>query len=345
MLKRLHPRDRLWLLADPQLDQLFIKCDLHISGKIAKQSLIELVQKNIIDKYPKFSWQIAPTGKIQISHNLDFDYHITEDKDFVLDKAKPLWKFNIKADNENSIIQVFIHHCLVDGLSLVAILKELTMPFKNSYPLKLFRKPKLKFNPLFNLSVAFGIIKTLLRVIFSKSSINLGKNFQYQSKIRTQKNNPQMTEFGQILEEIAAEKIKTNNLLLGIPVSLASNNKRINNGLGNFFAFVPLSVKRGKHIYSDLQSMKKRGHILGTYYVSLLIGSLPLKMGQYFAKFISSHIYGVVSSIYVSSNKLEILSHPITSINAWAPILDGQQFSITLVSYNKQISVNELNRV
>jgi hypothetical protein len=194
--------------------------------------------------------------------------------------------------------------------------------------------------------VFFGILKTLLRIVFSKAIKIYGSDKKHESKVwEKQLNNSDISEFGLILEQVAKDKIAKKNLLIGIPVSLATNHKRIKNGLGNFFAFVPLTIKQNKHIYLDLKTIKKRGEIIGTYLVSLLIGLLPLKIGKHFAKFISSHIYGVVSGVFVSSHVLEILGVKVNRINAWAPILEGQKFSVTTVAYNNQITVNELERV
>jgi len=346
MRKRLHPRDRLWFLADPNLDQLIIRCEIILDGVIDQNLFQNLVIEKLVNKYDKFKWVIDSYGQIKISTEIEKAYHFSLKASDQLVKDKPLWKFELKNENNTSIIVFQIHHCLVDGLSLVAILKELSNEFyvtsKTSQRIRKINT--IEIPAIF--SIAFGVLITFFRVIFSKTIKLYNKEKNYLSSIwQKQPNNPDITEFGLILEKVAREKTQQNKLLLGIPVSLVTNHKRVRSGLGNFFAFVPLTVKEDKHVYSDLQSLKKKGEVLGTYIVSLLIGTLPLKIGNYFARFISSHIYGVVSGVFVSSHALEVLGVRVNRINAWAPILEGQKFSVTTVSYNNQITVNELERI
>ena len=77
--------------------------------------------------------------------------------------------------------------------------------------------------------------------------------------------------------------------------------------------------------------MKKQGEVLGAYFISVFIGSMPTVIGRYLSKFVSSHIFGIVSGVQVSRLALNLLGSEIKQIKAWAPILGGQKFSITSV--------------
>jgi len=341
---RFHPRDRLWFLADSNLEKLIIKCEMYVAGSINIEQLRQLIKEQIVNKYSKFHWVINPDSTIKYQDDLDFSYHITQDQEINLLKDKPLWRFNISKDQEDTKIEFHIHHCLLDGLSLVSLLRQLAKANVSDHFLT---KPLRKqFSPGIAFGVGIGVIKTLLRILFAKTNHELKTGTKLTSSSRPILTGQSVvTDFEDVLAETVKKKITSPKSLIGVPVSMVTNSQRVKAGLGNFFAFLPLTVDRGEHIFSDLKTKKKTREVLSTYLVSMFIGSLPLKLGKYFVKFISSHIFGVISGVYVSSNVLKILDKEITRINAWAPILDGQHFSITTVTYNRQITINEVSRV
>jgi hypothetical protein len=94
----------------------------------------------------------------------------------------------------------------------------------------------------------------------------------------------------------------------------------------------------------EFRTMKKQGEVLGAYFISVFIGSMPTVIGRYLSKFVSSHIFGIVSGVQVSRSVLSLLGSEITHIKAWAPILGGQKFSITSVHYKGEVTLNQVIR-
>jgi hypothetical protein len=94
----------------------------------------------------------------------------------------------------------------------------------------------------------------------------------------------------------------------------------------------------------EFRTMKKQGEVLGAYFISVFIGSMPTVIGRYLSKFVSSHIFGIVSGVQVSRSVLNLLGSEIKHIKAWAPILGGQKFSITSVHYAGEVTLNQVIR-
>jgi len=94
----------------------------------------------------------------------------------------------------------------------------------------------------------------------------------------------------------------------------------------------------------EFRTMKKQGEVLGAYFISVFIGSMPTFLGRYLSKFVSSHIFGIVSGVQVSRSVLNLLGSEIKHIKAWAPILGGQKFSITSVHYAGEVTLNQVIR-
>jgi hypothetical protein len=154
------------------------------------------------------------------------------------------------------------------------------------------------------------------------------------------------TDFETILENLILDpalKIKENSII-AVPISISSLTNRINNGLGNKFALSPLPKKSQISIVDEFRTMKKQGEVLGAYFISVFIGSMPTFIGRYLSKFVSSHIFGIVSGVQVSRLVLKLLGSEITHIKAWAPILSGQKFSITSVHYKGEVTLNQVIR-
>jgi hypothetical protein len=194
-----------------------------------------------------------------------------------------------------------------------------------------------------------GVGKTISALVFSPKvklnlphhSINYSSNDWTKPAIRNDR-----TDFENILEKLISkpELEISNKSIIAIPVTLSTLNNRINNGLGNKFALSPLPLKIEKSIVEEFRTIKKQGEVLGAYFMSVLIGSLPAFIGRTLSKFASSHILGLISGVQVSSSKLKLLDSEIQHIKAWAPILSGQKFSITSVHYAGTISLNQVIR-
>ena len=342
--RKLPARDRLWVFADPGLDQLIIRCELMLGGPVSVESLRELVQERLVSKFERFSWVIKSCGGVDKSGSVDLLKHVTENSKIDINSSRPLWQFNL-VDKQK--IEIGVHHCLADGLSLVAILKRLTE--KNPSPIT---KPvRYRSKPSWNLAFRTlqGIGKTIEALVFSpKVKLALsGRGVEYSSsdwqKPLVKSNR---TDFESILEKLvlAPELGISNKSIIAIPVTISTLNNRINNGLGNKFALSPLPLKMEQSIVEEFRTIKKQGEVLGAYFMSVFIGSLPPFIGRTFSKFASSHILGIISGVQVSSSVLRLLDSEIKHIKAWAPILAGQKFSITSVHYAGAVSLNRVIR-
>jgi len=69
---RFHARDRLWFLADPNLEKLIIKCEMYVAGSINIEQLRQLIKEQIVNKYSKFHWVINPDSTIKYQDDLVF---------------------------------------------------------------------------------------------------------------------------------------------------------------------------------------------------------------------------------------------------------------------------------
>ncbi len=344
MNKKLPARDRLWVFADPGLDQLIIRCELALSHPISIESLRALVKERLLSNFERFSWIIKPSGRINTTQKVDLSKHVTENSLLQISPTRPLWQFNLV---NNQKIEIAVHHCLADGLSLVAILKRLT----EKTPSPITKPLRSKSTPTFHLAfrTMLGVGKTISALVFSpKVKLNLPHHSINYSSSDWQKpalrNN--RTDFENILEKLILNpELEINHKsIIAIPVTLSTLNHRINNGLGNKFALSPLPLKLEKSIVEEFRTIKKQGEVLGAYFMSVLIGSLPAFIGRTLSKFASSHILGLISGVQVSSSKLKLLDSEIQHIKAWAPILSGQKFSITSVHYAGTISLNRVIR-
>lgn len=344
MIKKLPARDRLWVFADPGLDQLIIRCELALANSISIDSLRRLVTERLLTNFERFSWIIKPSGRINHRHPIDLPKHVTENSLISLTPSRPLWQINLV---NNRTIEIGVHHCLADGLSLVAILKKLTETNPSFITKPLKTRSKITLN--LALRTIQGVGKTISALVFSPKvklklnhhTINYSSSNWPKPAIRNDR-----TDFENILENLVAKpELEINNKsVIAIPVTLSTLNSRIQNGLGNKFALSPLPLKLEKSIVEEFRTIKKQGEVLGAYFMSVLIGSLPAFIGRTLSKFASSHILGLISDIQVSHSKLKLLDSEILNIKAWAPILSGQKFSITSVHYAGTISLNQVIR-
>jgi hypothetical protein len=343
MKNKLSPRDRLWVFADPSLKELIIRCELHLAKPITVEDLRQLVQERLIQNFERFSWIISSGGHTKRANNLDLAEHVTANNQIAIDPQRPLWQFNLV---NNSKIEIGVHHALADGLSLVAILRKLT----EEKPVAI-KSTKSKARPSWSmiLRTIQGVFKALF-VIFLSPNVKLAdaeSNKNYSSKDWSRPDKlTNRTDFETILENLILDpalEIKENSII-AVPISISSLTNRINNGLGNKFALSPLPKKSQISIVDEFRTMKKQGEVLGAYFISVFIGSMPTVIGRYLSKFVSSHIFGIVSGVQVSRFVLKLLGSEITHIKAWAPILSGQKFSITSVHYKGEVTLNQVIR-
>ena len=94
MKKKLSPRDRLWVFADPSLKELIISCELQLAQPITVENLRLLVQERLINNFERFSWIISSAGYTSRANNLDLTQHVTANEQIVIDPQRPLWQFN-----------------------------------------------------------------------------------------------------------------------------------------------------------------------------------------------------------------------------------------------------------
>ena len=341
MRNKLSPRDRLWVFADPGLKELIIKCELHLATPITVDNLRQLVQERLIQNFERFSWIINTKGEYRRVNNLDITKHVTENSSIVIDPQRPLWQFNLV---NNSKIEIGVHHALADGLSLVAILRKLT----EEKPV-VIKPGKTRNRPSWSmiLRTIQGVFKALFTIFISPTVklalLETNKNYSTKTWVRPDKLTNR-TDFETILEDLILDpslEIKENSII-AVPISISSLTNRINNGLGNKFALSPLPKKSQISIVDEFRTMKKQGEVLGAYFISVFIGSMPTVIGRYLSKFVSSHIFGIVSGVQVSRLALNLLGSEIKQIKAWAPILGGQKFSITSVHYKGEVTLNQV---
>jgi len=343
MRNKLSPRDRLWVFADPSLKELIIKCELQLSTPITVENLRKLVQERLIQNFERFSWIISSDGHIRRANNLDITQHVTENDQIVIDSKRPLWQFNLV---KNTKIEIGVHHALADGLSLVAILRKLT----EEKPV-VIKPSKSRARPSWSmiLRTIQGILKALFAIFISPNVklANLETSKNYSSKDWSRPDRlTNRTDFETILENLILDpalEIKEKSII-AVPISISTLTNRINNGLGNKFALSPLPKKSQISIVDEFRTMKKQGEVLGAYFLSVFIGSMPTFIGRYLSKFVSSHIFGIVSGVQVSRSVLNLLGSGIKHIKAWAPILGGQKFSITSVHYAGKVTLNQVIR-
>jgi hypothetical protein len=343
MKNKLSPRDRLWVFADPSLKELIIRCELHLAKPITVEALRQLVQERLIRNFERFSWIISSDGHTKRANNLDLSQHVTENNQISINPQRPLWQFNLV---NNSKLEIGVHHALADGLSLVAILRKLT----EEKPVAI-KPTKSKARPSWSmiLRTIQGVFKALFTIFVSPTvklaDLESSKNYSSKTWSRPDKLTNR-TDFETILENLILDpalEIKENSII-AVPISISSLTNRINNGLGNKFALSPLPKKSQISIVDEFRTMKKQGEVLGAYFISVFIGSMPTVIGRYLSKFVSSHIFGIVSGVQVSRFVLNLLGSEITHIKAWAPILSGQKFSITSVHYAGEVTLNQVIR-
>jgi hypothetical protein len=343
MKKKLSPRDRLWIFADPTLKELIIRCELYLTKPITVENLRQLVQERLIHNFERFSWIISPQGHLKKTNNLDLTQHVTANDQIVIDPHRPLWQFNLV---DNSKIEIGVHHALADGLSLVAILRKLTE--EKTVALKT-TKTRAKPSWSMILRTIQGVFKALFIILFSPAVklVNFETSKNYSTKDWSRPDRlTNRTDFETILENLILDPalgVKENSII-AVPISVSSLTNRINNGLGNKFALSPLPKKSQISIVDEFRTMKKQGEVLGAYFISVFIGAMPTFLGRYLSKFVSSHIFGIVSGVQVSRSVLKLLGAEINHIKAWAPILGGQKFSITSVHYAGKVTLNQVIR-
>lgn len=343
MKKKLSPRDRLWVFADPSLKELIISCELQLAQPITVENLRLLVQERLINNFERFSWIISSAGYTSRVNNLDLTQHVTANEQIIIDPQRPLWQFNLVG---NTKIEIGVHHALADGLSLVAILRKLTEEKPG-----VISRTKSRNKPSWSmvLRTIQGVFKALFTILFSPNvkmtNLETSKNYSATSWVRPDRLTNR-TDFETILENLILDpalEIKENSII-AVPISISSLTNRINNGLGNKFALSPLPKKSQISIVDEFRTMKKQGEVLGAYFISVFIGLMPTYLGRYLSKFVSSHIFGIVSGVQVSKSVLKLLGAEIKQIKAWAPILGGQKFSITSVHYAGKVTLNQVIR-
>lgn len=141
--------DAAWRHMEDPTNLMMVSGVLHFQKPVAMSSLRALIEQRLLH-VDRFRHKVVDVGVLKTPHwqiytEFNLDHHLTEEdlpdpgdgdtlqlrvSDLMsepLDWNKPLWQFNLIHNVEGgSAIMVRIHHCIADGMALVALLLSLT---------------------------------------------------------------------------------------------------------------------------------------------------------------------------------------------------------------------------